>query len=96
MKPTVRPVGVSFVSGLLRWQAGRFFYAHYLPTFLQNSQNREIRAFQLKLDEIIRATEGAKNTMVSLEKLNDEELARLGDQYNAIAEAARKQRPAKT
>ena len=46
---------------------------------LQNPQNREIRAFQLKLDEIIRATEGAKNSMVRLEKLTDEELTMLSE-----------------
>ena len=56
---------------------------------LQNSQNREIRAFQLKLDEIIRATEGAQNSMVSLEKLTDEELETLSAQYRHLAESAR-------
>jgi low affinity Fe/Cu permease len=58
---------------------------------LQNTQNREIRAFQLKLDEIIRATEGAKNSMVSVEKLSDTELGAIGEEYQSLAEDARKE-----
>src|SRR6266571_3684758 len=42
---------------------------------LQNTQNRDTRALQLKLDELIRATAGARTTLVNLERLSDEELA---------------------
>ena len=44
---------------------------------IQNSQNRHTIAIQLKLDEIIRATKGAHNEMMDIEKLTDEDLARI-------------------
>jgi low affinity Fe/Cu permease len=63
----------------------------FLLVFLiQNSQNRETRAVQLKLDEIIRATEGAHNAMLRLEKLSDEELEDTCKEYEALLEVARK------
>jgi low affinity Fe/Cu permease len=64
----------------------------FLLVFLiQNSQNRETRALQLKLDELIRATSGAQNTMLNLEKLSDEELQTLCEQYEKLAQAARQE-----
>src|SRR6202171_3973957 len=44
---------------------------------LQNTQNRDTQALQLKLDELLRATGGARTSLMNLEKLSDEELARL-------------------
>ena len=44
---------------------------------IQNSQARHTIAIQLKLDEIIRATKGAHNEMMDIEKLTDEDLARI-------------------
>jgi low affinity Fe/Cu permease len=50
----------------------------FLMVFLiQNTQNRDARAMQLKLDELLRAVEGARTGMVDLENCSDEELARL-------------------
>src|SRR5204863_6390357 len=49
----------------------------FLMVFLiQNTQNRDAKATQLKLDEIIRAIKGARNTLVDLEDLSDEDLKR--------------------
>jgi low affinity Fe/Cu permease len=63
----------------------------FLLVFLiQNSQNRETLAVQLKLNELIRATEGAHTTMVNLEKLTQEELVVLCGQYELLAEGARR------
>ena len=62
----------------------------FLLVFLiQTSQNRETQAVQLKLNELIRATEGAHTTMVNLEKLTKEELMVLCGQYELLAEEAR-------
>ena len=44
---------------------------------IQNSQHRHTIAIQLKLDEIIRATKGAHNEMMDIEKLTDEDLAKI-------------------
>jgi low affinity Fe/Cu permease len=44
---------------------------------LQHSQNRDTRAIQLKLDEIIRASEGARSELVKLEQFPDDRLARI-------------------
>ena len=53
---------------------------------IQNSQNRHTIAIQLKLDEIIRATKGAHNEMMDIEKLTDEDLERIQKKYGLLAE----------
>ena len=53
---------------------------------IQNSQNRHTIAIQLKLDEIIRATKGAHNQMMDIEKLSDEDLAKIQKKYGFLAE----------
>jgi low affinity Fe/Cu permease len=58
----------------------------FLMVFLiQNTQNRDGKAVQLKLDELIRVTKGARQQYVGLENLNDEELAELDRQFKIIA-----------
>jgi len=62
----------------------------FLMVFLiQNTQNRESKAVQLKLDEIIRALEGAHNTLLNLEELDDKELDSIHKRYVALADRAR-------
>jgi low affinity Fe/Cu permease len=57
----------------------------FLMVFLiQNTQNRDARAIHLKLDEIIRAIRPANNQMIDIEKLSDEELKELADQFERI------------
>ena len=56
---------------------------------IQNSQNRDGLAIQIKLDELIRAS-GAKNSMIDLECLSEEELAKLRIKFAEIADRARK------
>ena len=53
---------------------------------IQNSQHRHTVAIQLKLDEIIRATKGAHNEMMDIEKLTDEDLERIQKKYGLMAE----------
>ncbi len=54
----------------------------FLMVFLiQNTQNRETRAIHLKLDELIWSIRGARNAMVNIEDLSDEELARLRQEF---------------
>lgn len=62
----------------------------FLMVFLiQNSQNRDSKALQIKLDELIRATHGAHNKLLDLEELEERELKRLQDRYEALARRAR-------
>ena len=62
----------------------------FLMVFLiQNTQNRDSEAIQIKLDELIRAAKGAKNALLDLEELEDEELHRIHHQYELMAEHAR-------
>jgi low affinity Fe/Cu permease len=62
----------------------------FLMVFLiQNTQNRDSEAMQVKLDELIRATRGAHTALLDLEKLEDEELDRICKEYQEIAERAR-------
>jgi low affinity Fe/Cu permease len=59
----------------------------FLMVFLiQNTQNRDAKAIHLKLDELIRAVEEARNNLVDLEDLPDEELAKLGDEFKEVRE----------
>src|SRR5213082_2035817 len=61
----------------------------FLMVFLiQNTQNRDAKAVHLKLDEIIRALKGARNELVDLEKLSDEDLAALEKQFERVRQRA--------
>ena len=62
----------------------------FLMVFLiQNTQNRDSEAMQVKLDELIRATKGAQNALLDLEELEEDELDRIKAVYEKIAEQAR-------
>jgi low affinity Fe/Cu permease len=58
---------------------------------IQNTQNRDTEAIQLKLDELIRATQGAHNALLDLEELEEENLDAFKRKYQALAEMARQQ-----
>ena len=61
----------------------------FLMVFLiQNTQNRDAKAAHLKLDEIIRALKGARNELVDLEKLADEDLTNLEKQFERVRKKA--------
>ena len=62
----------------------------FLMVFLiQNTQNRDSEAMQMKLDELIRSIHGAHNALVNLEELEESELDRIRANYTKIAERAR-------
>jgi low affinity Fe/Cu permease len=62
----------------------------FLMVFLiQNTQNRESQAVQLKLDELIRATQGAHNALLDLEELTERELDAIRGGYGDMARTAR-------
>jgi low affinity Fe/Cu permease len=62
----------------------------FLMVFLiQNTQNRDSAAMQLKLDELIRAINGAHNGLLDLEELSDEDLARIRACFEALARESR-------
>ena len=64
----------------------------FLMVFLiQNTQNRDTEAIQLKLDELIRATQGAHNALLDLEELEEANLDVFKSKYQALAAAARSQ-----
>jgi low affinity Fe/Cu permease len=61
----------------------------FLMVFLiQNTQNRDAKAAHLKLDEIIRAVKGARNELIDLEKLADEDLTSLEKQFERVRKKA--------
>jgi low affinity Fe/Cu permease len=66
----------------------------FLMVFLiQNTQNRDAKAVHLKLDELIRALKGARNNLVDLEKLSDDELKKLEEQFTRLRERSGKHKP---
>ena len=63
----------------------------FLMVFLiQNSQNRDSAALQIKVDELIRAIDGAHNALLDLESLDSRHLEVIRGQYRKLAEQARK------
>jgi low affinity Fe/Cu permease len=61
----------------------------FLMVFLiQNTQNRDAKAVHLKLDELIRAVKGARNQLVDLENLSDQDLKKLEDQFQRLRKQA--------
>lgn len=62
----------------------------FLMVFLiQNTQNRDTKAMQIKLDELIRATQGAHNALLDLEELDEKELDMFRRRYEQLAVRAR-------
>jgi low affinity Fe/Cu permease len=62
----------------------------FLMVFLiQSTQNRDSEAMQVKLDELIHVMKGAQNALLDLEELEEEELDRIREGYQKIAERAR-------
>jgi len=61
----------------------------FLMVFLiQNTQNRDARAVQLKLDELLRATQGAHLGLIDLQDMDDEALKAVEDEYLRLAQEA--------
>ena len=61
----------------------------FLMVFLiQNTQNRDAKAMHLKLDELIRAVKGARNQLVDLENLSDDDLKKLEKQFQGLRKQA--------
>jgi low affinity Fe/Cu permease len=64
----------------------------FLMVFLiQNTQNRDTEALQIKLDELIRATEAASNTLLALEELDDDALEKQRRHFAVLAKRAREE-----
>ena len=62
----------------------------FLMVFLiQTTQNRDTEAIQIKLDELIRATQGAHNALLDLEELEEEQLDEFRARYESLAQSAR-------
>jgi len=62
----------------------------FLMVFLiQNTQNRDTEAMQIKLDELIRATRMAENTLLDLEEMDQADLDRMRKRYEELARMAR-------
>jgi low affinity Fe/Cu permease len=64
----------------------------FLMVFLiQNTQNRDTEAIQIKLDELIRATQGAHNALLDLEELEEDGLDAFRRKYQLLAASARQE-----
>ncbi|AOO66113.1 low affinity iron permease family protein [Sulfurospirillum halorespirans] len=57
---------------------------------IQNTQNRDTEAMQVKLDELIRVTQGAHNALLDLEELEEDQIEQFRKHYEMLAEKARK------
>ncbi len=62
----------------------------FLMVFLiQRTMNKEMQAVQLKLNEIVAATQGASNKLINVEDLTEEEVQRLHEKYRKLAEKSK-------
>ena len=62
----------------------------FIMVFLiQNTQNRDTKALQIKMDELIRVTNGTHNVLLDLEELDDEDLEKIKANYEKLAKKAR-------
>ena len=96
----VAVIGVWIVTGPLfafsdTWQlvinTGTTIVTFLMVFLIQNTQNRDTEAIQLKLDELIRATHGAHNALLDLEELEEDNLDDFKRKYQALAQQARRQ-----
>jgi low affinity Fe/Cu permease len=61
----------------------------FLVVFLiQNTQNRDTKALHLKIDELLKATRGARNSMIDLDRLSDEQLRKLEAEFKRLCDDA--------
>ena len=61
----------------------------FLVVFLiQNTQNRDTKALHLKIDELLKATRGARNSMIDLDRLSDEQLRKLESEFKRLCDQA--------
>ena len=78
------------------WQlvinTGTTIVTNLMVFLIQNTQNRDSAAVQLKLDELIRSTKGAHNALLDLEELGEGDLDRIRDNYAELARRARGER----
>lgn len=64
----------------------------FLMVFLiQNTQNRDTKAVHLKLDELVRSVRGARNIMIEVENLSDEELETMHSEFEKLHDKAEKE-----
>lgn len=62
----------------------------FLMVFLiQNTQNRDSEALQIKIDELIRCVDGAQEALMDLEEMEEAEIRQIRRRYQSLAEAAR-------
>jgi len=96
----VSVIGVWLVTGPIfrfsdTWQlvinTGTTIVTFLMVFLIQNTQNRDTEAIQVKLDELIRATKGAHNALLDLEELEEVALHSFRTKYQALAAAARSQ-----
>jgi low affinity Fe/Cu permease len=94
----VAVIGVWLVTGPIfgfsdTWQlvinTGTTIITFLMVFLIQNTQNRDTAAIQIKLDELIRVTQGAHNALLDLEELEEDALDSFRRKYEALASSAR-------
>jgi low affinity Fe/Cu permease len=93
-------IGIWAITGPLfrfsdTWQlvinTGTTIVTFIMVFLIQNTQNRDTEAIQVKLDELIRATQGAHNALLDLEELEESSLESFRTRYQQLASKAREE-----
>jgi len=87
-------VGWSFFGPYFHWSAGHQLFINTITTILtflvvfliQNTQNRDTKSLHLKIDELLKATRGARNSMIDLDRLSDQQLLRLEKEFKRLCD----------
>ncbi|HEX8912366.1 MAG TPA: low affinity iron permease family protein [Humisphaera sp.] len=81
-----RPLFQSFDTWQLVINTATTIVTFLMVFLIQNTQNREAKSIHLKLDELIKATKGARNKMIDLDRLTDVQLKTLEEEYKRICD----------
>lgn len=91
-------IGWLLAGPVFGWSERWMWFIHTLTSIvtflmvflLQNSENRNTEAMQVKLDEVVRSLEGSHKAVLDLEELDEAELARIQKHYERLAARARR------
>lgn len=87
-------IGWAFAGPRFGWSEGHQLFINTITTIvtflvvflIQHTQNRDTKSMHLKIDELLKATRGARNSMIDLDRLSDEQLRKLESEFKRLCD----------